>query len=163
MENLWAPWRLDYIKSEKVDGCFLCQALASDEDRESLLLKRGLRCGVMINRFPYNNGHLMVFPYRHTHDVVELNPAEDEETAALVRLSVKILRKHLRPEGFNIGINLGKVAGAGLEEHLHTHIVPRWTGDTNFMPALAGIKVVPQALFALYDQLAPDFATGFTG
>ena len=163
MENLWAPWRLEYIKSEKVDGCFLCQALASDEDRELLLLKRGQQCGVMINRFPYNNGHLMVFPYRHTHDVVELSPAEDEETAALVRLSVKILRKHLGPEGFNIGINLGKVAGAGLEEHLHTHIVPRWTGDTNFMPALAGIKVVPQALLALYDQLAPDFATGFTG
>ncbi len=158
MDNLWAPWRLDYIKSEKDDGCFLCRALASDADRDSLLLKRGQHCGVMINRYPYNNGHLMVFPFRHTHDLVDLTPEEEQESAQYVRLGVKILRKHLNPEGFNIGINLGKVAGAGLEEHLHTHIVPRWTGDTNFMPALAGIKVVPQSLLALYDQVAPDFA-----
>ncbi|MDA1043603.1 MAG: HIT domain-containing protein [Verrucomicrobia bacterium] len=158
MENLWAPWRLDYIKSEKEAGCFLCRALASTQDRETLLLKRGQHCGLMINRYPYNNGHLMVFPFRHTQDLLGLSPEEDRESAALVRMGVKILRKHLGPEGFNIGINLGKVAGAGLEEHLHTHIVPRWTGDTNFMPALAGIKVVPQSLHALYDQLAPDFS-----
>ena len=157
MENLWAPWRLEYIKSAKSGGCFLCDALASDQDRDLLLLKRGTFCNVMMNRYPYNNGHLLVFPTRHLHDVVELTPEEDLESAALVRASITILRKHLAAQGFNVGINLGKIAGAGLEEHLHTHIVPRWTGDTNFMPALADVKIVPQLLLELFDQLSPAF------
>ncbi len=158
MENLWAPWRLEYIKSNKPGGCFLCDALASDQDRDSLLLKRGSVCNVMINRYPYNNGHLMVFPTRHLHDVLDLTPEEDLETAALVRAGITILREHLAPQGFNMGVNLGKIAGAGLEEHLHTHIVPRWAGDTNFMPAVADVKIVPQSLLDLYDELAPSFA-----
>jgi len=112
----------------------------------------------MINRYPYNNGHLMVFPLRHLQDVVDMTPDEDLETAALVRACVSALRKQLAPQGFNTGVNMGKIAGAGLEEHLHTHIVPRWMGDTNFMPVLAGIKIVPQALLDLFDQLAPEFA-----
>lgn len=158
MDNLWAPWRLDYIKADKPDGCFLCEALSSSEDRDNLLLWRGKYCGIIINRYPYNNGHLMVFPLRHLHDVLDMTPEEDLETAALVRACVSALRKHLGPQGFNTGVNMGKIAGAGLEEHLHTHIVPRWLGDTNFMPVLAGIKVVPQALLDLFDQLAPEFA-----
>ncbi len=162
MNNLWAPWRLEYIKRDRGgDTCFLCGALASEQDRENLLLIRGKHCGVMLNRYPYNNGHLMVFPYRHVSDPADLTPEEDRETAALVRDCLRRLRSCLQPEGFNIGLNLGKVAGAGLEEHLHTHIVPRWTGDSNFMPVISDTGVVPQSLDALWEQLhAAGDATG---
>jgi ATP adenylyltransferase len=154
-DALWAPWRLEYICGEKPAGCFLCDALASDEDRRSLLLRRGETCAVIMNRYPYNNGHLLVFPNRHIRDLGEMTREERAESMDLVCDAVEALRATMRPEGFNVGVNLGRAAGAGLEGHVHTHIVPRWNGDTNFMPVLADTKVIPQALADLRDRIHP--------
>jgi len=157
MKKIWAPWRLEYIKSEKEEGCFLCRACAEREDRRNLLLRRGRTCALIMNRYPYNNGHLMAFPYRHQASIAEIGSEERLELMDLVDESIKVLSKTLNPDGFNVGFNLGQVAGAGLETHLHAHIVPRWSGDTNFMPVLGEVKVIPQALLDLYDLLAPEF------
>lgn len=155
MKRLWAPWRLKYIREEKEDECFLCRILAGDADRENLLLKRGPTCAILMNRYPYSNGHLMVCPNRHVADIDSLSSEERLETMDLVAAAVRALRETVQPEGFNVGINLGQAAGAGLEEHLHTHIVPRWTGDTNFMPVIGDARVIPQALQELWDRLLP--------
>ncbi|OQW96415.1 MAG: HIT family hydrolase [Verrucomicrobia bacterium A1] len=158
METLWAPWRIEYIKEVPKGGCFLCDILrAGGDDRVNLVLKRGTVCAVVMNRYPYNNGHLMVAPYRHVARLADLTPAERLETMDLLDLSVAVLTSAIRPDGFNIGINLGRVAGAGLETHLHTHIVPRWTGDTNFMPVIGDTKVIPQALDDLWVTLRAAF------
>ena len=159
MDQLWAPWRLKYILSDKSDGCFLCHSVSSAEDRDNLLLKRGSQCGVIMNRYPYNNGHLLIFPYRHVAEISDLTADERAETMDLLDTSIAVLKAAIRPQGFNIGINLGLVAGAGLEEHVHMHVVPRWSGDTNFMPVMADVKVIPQFLVELYDQLLPAFNT----
>jgi ATP adenylyltransferase len=154
---LWAPWRIEYIRSEKDNGCFLCDLFADTKDRENLLLLRGDTCAIVMNRYPYTSGHLMVAPYRH---VAELADLTDEEAQELHKLTVKataVLRELMNPEGFNIGINLGAAAGAGLKDHLHRHIVPRWVGDTNFMPVLSGSHVMPESLLATYDLLVPKF------
>lgn len=153
MDRIWAPWRLEYIRSEEDAQCFLCRTVDEDEDRENLLLKRGEACGVIMNRYPYNNGHLLVFPYRHVAELSDLNSDERLEIMNLVDQFIVCLKKSVKPDGFNVGFNLGKVAGAGLESHLHAHIVPRWNGDTNFMPVIGGTKVIPQALTDLYDEL----------
>jgi len=155
MKRLWAPWRLEYICKEKEDECFLCRILASDLDRENLLLKRGATCAILMNRFPYSNGHLMVCPNRHVANIDLLTPEEKMETMDLMADAIRALRETIQPEGFNVGINLGQAAGAGLKEHLHTHIVPRWTGDTNFMPVMDDVRVIPQSLLELWDQLYP--------
>ena len=154
---LWAPWRIEYIRGEKNDDCFLCQIFAAKNDRENLLLSRGKTCAVIMNRYPYNSGHLMVAPYRHTANLDGLTPEENLEMAELTALAVTVLRDVMTPQGFNIGINLGEAAGAGLKDHLHQHIVPRWTGDTNFMPVLGGPRVMPEALEATYDLLSKLF------
>jgi ATP adenylyltransferase len=153
MNRIWAPWRLEYVRSGDDDGCFLCRAVAEDGDRENLLLLRGLKCGVIMNRYPYNNGHLLVFPYRHVAEIADLERDERLEMMDLIDQSIEKLKAVASPDGFNVGFNLGKVAGAGLEEHLHAHIVPRWNGDTNFMPVLGDTKVIPQSLMDLYDEL----------
>lgn len=159
MDQLWAPWRLEYILSDKTGDCFLCHSVSTtDSDRENLLLKRGSRCGVIMNRYPYNNGHLLIFPYRHVAGIGDLSAAEKAEVMDLLDESVSVLTAEMHPDGFNVGINLGLAAGAGLEEHVHMHIVPRWNGDTNFMPVMADVKSIPQALTALYDQLFPVFS-----
>jgi ATP adenylyltransferase len=158
METLWAPWRIEYIKEAPKGGCFLCDILrAGGDDRANLVLKRGAACAVVMNRYPYNNGHLMVAPHRHVARLADLTPEERLETMNLLDLSVAALTSAIRPNGFNIGINLGRVAGAGLETHLHTHIVPRWNGDTNFMPVIGDTKVIPQALDDLWATLRPLF------
>lgn len=158
METLWAPWRIEYIKEAPKGGCFLCDILrAGGDDRANLVLKRGTACAVVMNRYPYNNGHLMVAPYRHVARLADLTPEERLETMDLLDLSVAALTSAIRPEGFNVGINLGRVAGAGLETHLHTHIVPRWNGDTNFMPVIGDTKVIPQALDDLWVTLRAAF------
>jgi len=157
MDRLWAPWRLEYILSDKTGGCFLCRSVSAAEDRNALLLKRGSRCGVMMNRYPYNNGHLLIFPYRHVAGIGDLTADERLETMDLLDESVAALTATMHPDGFNIGINLGLAAGAGLEEHVHTHVVPRWNADTNFMPVMADVKVIPQSLLELYNQLFPVF------
>ncbi|MBN1672276.1 MAG: HIT domain-containing protein [Kiritimatiellae bacterium] len=155
MERLWAPWRLEYVRKPDKGGCFLCRILASADEREELLLKRGKSCAVVMNRYPYNNGHLMALPIRHIADAGELTPEERLEMMDLTVDAIAALRKAVCPDGFNVGFNIGKVAGAGLETHLHTHIVPRWNGDTNFMPVLGDTKVIPQSLLELWDELKP--------
>ncbi|MFN8857623.1 MAG: HIT family protein [Planctomycetaceae bacterium] len=156
-DTLWAPWRLSYIKSPNRPAsghCFLCEYRDHPEqDRENLVLLRGNTCSVVLNRFPYNNGHLLVAPYAHKAHLTELSDSELLECSQYLREMTSVLSRAMSPDGFNIGLNLGKVAGAGLPGHLHWHIVPRWNGDTNFMPVLADVNVIPQSLEALYDLL----------
>ena len=154
---LWAPWRIEYIRNEKEGECFLCRIFAEQTDRENLLLHRGKTCAVLMNRFPYNSGHLMVAPFRHIAGLGDLTSEETLEMAALTARSVAVLGEVMVPQGFNIGCNLGAAAGAGLKDHLHQHIVPRWIGDTNFMPVLGGPRVIPEALEATYDLLVKRF------
>jgi ATP adenylyltransferase len=160
MEQLWAPWRLSYVANAKPptdnDPCFICRGLAETDDRANLIALRTELSVVVLNRFPYNNGHLLVAPRRHLGQLHQLEPAEVLDVQQTLTQMVGKLEKLMRPEGFNIGLNLGKVAGAGLPGHLHWHIVPRWNGDTNFMPVLGDTKVIVQALDALYEMLTAN-------
>lgn len=156
-DHLWAPWRLAYIKSEPPEDeggrCFLCRYREQLNDEENLVVMRSLSSIVVLNRFPYNNGHLLIAPLSHKGGLDELT---EEELLDLQKLIVQLtgrLRETLKPDGFNIGLNLGRSAGAGLPGHLHWHVVPRWNGDTNFMPVIADTKVMPQSLQALFDLL----------
>jgi ATP adenylyltransferase len=157
MKYIWAPWRIPYIKGKKPPGCFLCTNAAENRDRENHVLYRGKKNYIMLNKYPYNPGHLLVVPYRHTGSIEDLTAAERNEHFELVSRGVSVLKEELKPAGINFGANLGKVAGAGVEDHFHTHIVPRWNGDTNFIPVLADIRVVPQALADTYDALCGKF------
>src|SRR5580692_3722638 len=155
MDHLWAPWRLSYVAGAKppasVDSCFICDGLASDDDRANLIAWRTPLSVVVLNRFPYNNGHLLIAPRAHKGRLDELTADELLETMETVRRMVGVLDGLMKPDGYNVGLNLGRAAGAGLPGHLHWHIVPRWNGDTNFMPIVADEKVVVQSLDALYD------------
>jgi ATP adenylyltransferase len=162
MDALWAPWRMDYIKGEREEGCFLCRMLSEDRDEDNLVLFRGGECAVVMNRYPYNNGHLMITPRRHLRHLRDLTASEQAALMALTSRSVEVLRDAVNAEGFNVGLNLGRCAGAGLEDHLHVHVVPRWAGDTNFMPVLGETKVIPQALADVYRELAPRFRAAST-
>jgi ATP adenylyltransferase len=157
VEHLWAPWRVEYIQQEKPAGCILCDKPVEDNDARNYLLYRGENNFIMLNSFPYNTGHLMVAPYRHVASLEELTDAELHEHFEIVRLSIKVIRQVYNPDGFNVGINMGKVAGAGIDDHMHTHIVPRWQGDTNFMPVMADIKIVNEALAETYQRLKEQF------
>ncbi|MBI4722660.1 MAG: HIT domain-containing protein [Candidatus Stahlbacteria bacterium] len=152
--RLWAPWRAEYIYSSKSDVCIFCEAIAK---KDAFILSRGAKGFVIMNTFPYNNGHLMVAPYRHIANVEDLTGEEILLLFDLVQKSVRVLKAKMRPDGFNIGINLGKVAGAGVEGHIHIHIVPRWNGDTNFMPITAETKVISQSLEEAYKLLKEGF------
>ncbi len=159
MERLWAPWRMRYIRGEdKEDGCVFCLPTHDEEDERRLVLLRGDHSFVIMNRFPYNNGHLMVAPYRHTCDFGSLSDDEALEMHRLLALSRQILQDLMCPHGFNIGVNLGVAAGAGIADHLHMHIVPRWSGDTNFMPVFSDVRVVPQHLEETWRDLSKRFA-----
>jgi ATP adenylyltransferase len=157
MDQLWAPWRLAYVKNYRVpstnDSCFICEGLAGRDDRSNLIVLRTERSVVVLNRFPYNNGHLLVAPRAHKAGLDALDRGEIVETQETLRGMVRLLDGLMHPQGYNIGLNLGVVAGAGLPGHLHWHIVPRWNGDTNFMPVLADTKVIVQSLETLYDLL----------
>ena len=155
--TLWAPWRMAYIGGPRSEGCLLCDLPRERKDRESLILHRGPRTYVVMNRYPYNNGHLMIVPYRHCGDFCELSPEDSLELMHETQRATRILQRIFGAEGFNVGMNLGKVAGAGIVEHLHIHVVPRWMGDTNFMPVLADTKVMPDYLEATYEKLVPSF------
>ncbi|QPJ65484.1 MAG: HIT domain-containing protein [Candidatus Nitrohelix vancouverensis] len=157
MKQLWAPWRMEYIADNQTKGCIFCELPQSGEDEKNFILYRGDACFVIMNIFPYNSGHLMVSPYAHKNCVTLLTPAEKREIDYLVDKCVEISREINAPDGFNIGMNLGKAGGAGFEEHIHTHIVPRWIGDTNFMPVLSETKVHPEHLKATYAKLVPHF------
>ena len=158
MERLWAPWRLEYITQEKSGGCIFCEKPLVGDDRAVYIVRRSLRAFVMLNAFPYNNGHIMVAPYAHLADLEEL-PAETlHEMMDLTQQCTRALKSVFCPGGLNLGFNLGAAAGAGVRDHLHLHLVPRWQGDTNFMPVLDDTRVVPVALKELWRQLAPGFA-----
>ena len=173
-EQIWAPWRLAYIKRED-DGaepdhreltfsegaepnCFLCQAVADGDDRRRHVVYRGEQSITVLNRYPYNNGHLLVAPCRHRARLDQLTKAERAELTEAMTRMVGLLEKVLSPQGFNVGLNLGQAAGAGLPGHLHWHLVPRWNGDTNFMPTLASVRIIPQSLEALWEALTVELA-----
>jgi len=156
MDHLWSPWRLDYVTSPKPSGgCVFCDARTS---RDPLIVFEGTAAYVILNRYPYNNGHLMVVPNRHLQTLVDLEADELGEIARLTRTAEAVLREAYRLEGINVGINLGKAAGAGIQEHLHVHLVPRWAGDTNFMTAVGQTRVLPEDLPSTASRLAPIFA-----
>jgi len=157
MKHLWAPWRMDYILEKDSEGCILCKKVAENSDRKNLVLHRGCYCFIIMNKFPYNNGHLMIAPFRHVGSFEELKKREILELMNLLKESLLNLKKALNPDGFNVGMNLGKVAGAGIEDHIHIHVVPRWNGDTNFMPILASTKVMPDYLENTYELLKGYF------
>ena len=170
-DRIWAPWRLSYIVG-KADapsstqpaelppgadpGCFLCQCTVEGEERERSVLQRGPRSVTLLNRYPYNNGHLLIAPRTHVGRLEQLDTATQLELTETISRMILLLEKVLQPQGFNVGLNLGRGAGAGVPDHLHWHIVPRWTGDTNFMPVLAGIRVIPQSLDALWEALTQE-------
>jgi len=155
MERLWAPWRMEYIEGigESDNECVFCAKPAQDKDDENFILYRGEKAFIILNAFPYSNGHLLVAPYRHTADLCELGPEEMQEMMQLAGLGVRLLKETMRAEGFNLGMNLGRVAGAGIASHLHLHVVPRWSGDTNFMAACGETKVIPESLEATLKKL----------
>jgi ATP adenylyltransferase len=158
-ERLWAPWRLEYIKGAKTDECIFCTKPALGDDDEALIPVRGERCFVILNAFPYNNGHLMVAPFEHGGQLEEIEAETSLELIQLVQRSIKALARAYAPEGYNVGLNQGKIAGAGMADHVHFHVVPRWAGDTNFMPVLADTRVLPQSLRSSYEALRDAFNT----
>ena len=157
MKKLWAPWRIEYIRSPKEDGCIFCDKPAGDNDREDLILYRGEKVFILMNLYPYNNAHLMIAPYIHVDNTEELDADTYKEIMVLADQSMAILKETIDAQGFNFGANIGAAAGAGIEEHIHFHIVPRWAGDTNFMPVLGHTKVEVQGLQECYDLLRPPF------
>ena len=156
-ERLWAPWRLEYIRGPKDQECIFCRAAQSDDDEGNYVVHRGERAFVILNAYPYNNGHVMVAPYVHEPTIERLDEPTLLELMLLTRRSMAALRSAYGPEGFNVGINQGKVAGAGIEEHVHAHVVPRWGGDTNFMPVIGDTRVLPQSLADSWKELTQAF------
>lgn len=153
-ERLWAPWRLRYIeRKDGPPGCFFVELPKQDDDRGNLILFRGETAFVMLNAFPYTNGHLMIAPYRHTADIEGMSDPELLEINRLVARACGWIRKTYGPDGFNVGVNLGAAAGAGVPDHVHWHVVPRWSGDTNFMTTVGDVRVMPEDLTATYDRL----------
>lgn len=153
MKTLWAPWRMDYILSDKSVACIFCEKLKEDRDAENLILHRGTHHFIIMNAYPYNNGHMMVVPRRHTSNLTDWSPEERAEFLELADLGVETLKRTMNPDGFNIGINMGECAGAGIASHIHLHIVPRWSGDCNFMPVFADTRVIPEHIQATYEKL----------
>ena len=160
MEHLWAPWRLEYIKSaDEEGGCLFCAAAAGGDEAERLVVHRGEHAFVLLNKFPYSSGHFMVAPSRHTGDLASLEPEEVVEIHRLATDGIAALRELYAPDGFNLGWNIGRAAGAGIVDHIHLHVVPRWSGDTNFMPVLADVKVLPEHLLETARRLRAAWPT----
>ena len=157
-ERLWAPWRLEYIRGPKDEECIFCRAAEGDDDERNHVVYRGERCFVILNAYPYNNGHVMIAPFVHEPTIEPLDSATLAELMELAKRSAQTLREVYDPEGFNYGINQGKPAGAGIEEHVHMHVVPRWSGDTNFMPVIGNTEVLPQSLADSWHELREAFA-----
>lgn len=157
MKRMWSPWRIEYILSEKPEGCIFCDKPRQDADADNLILFRGRFCYIIMNRYPYNNGHLMVVPYEHVSMPYELSHDTLLEMTLQINMCLQVLAEAMQPEGFNVGMNLGEAAGAGIKDHLHAHIVPRWTGDTNFMSVLDDTRVIVEALEHCYQTLRPLF------
>jgi ATP adenylyltransferase len=160
MERLWTPWRRAFVEGATDNGsgeCFLCAKPAAHNDRANLIVWRGDCAYAMLNLYPYNSGHLLIAPYAHTADLAALDASIAQEMMRLTQRCVDVLQRGYRPDGFNVGMNLGKPAGAGVPDHLHIHVVPRWNGDTNFMPVVGDTKVLPETLDQTYDRLEPLF------
>lgn len=157
MKQLWSPWRIDYILAPKPDECVFCVPATREEDEERLILARGKRSFVLMNKFPYNNGHLLVCPYRHIQSIEELDEDESAEIMGFLKRCSAILKDHFHCEGINIGLNQGKAAGAGIGEHLHFHLVPRWNGDSSFIAAIGDVRTIPQHLAETWKALKPLF------
>ena len=158
--RIWAPWRLDYVKDaakDQEEECIFCAKPAQDDDRENLIVHRGKRCFVLLNIFPYTNGHLMIAPYEHLGRLQELDAETTAEMMSLAQQAIGRLEESYEPHGYNVGFNQGRVAGAGFEHHIHMHVVPRWGGDTNFMPVIADTRVMPQSLEESYEALRGGF------
>ena len=160
MKHLWSPWRLEYLTAPEMEGCIFCHAAESKVDRENLVLFRGERAFLILNRYPYNNGHFMSVPYNHVPGLEDLDPSTLTEMMLLVNRGLAALRACMRPDGFNVGVNLGRIAGAGVADHVHVHAVPRWAGDTNFMPVVGDMRVVPQTWLQTYDDLKSALEDG---
>ncbi|MBN2438475.1 MAG: HIT domain-containing protein [Deltaproteobacteria bacterium] len=154
MDTIFAPWRAAYIRGEKPEGCVLCRDSIRGEE---LVVCEGKSGFIMVNRYPYTGGHLMIVPFRHLSRLSDLSPAERAELFTFMDLAVRVLTEAMNPEGFNIGMNLGKVAGAGIDDHLHIHVVPRWGGDTNFMSVIGGVRVIPEDVSGTARELRPYF------
>ncbi|MBC8478577.1 HIT domain-containing protein [bacterium] len=160
MEKLWAPWRMRYLEQiDRPEGeeCIFCSKPQQETDRDNLLLYRAEHAFVLMNLYPYNNGHLLIVPYRHSGDLVSFSAAELGECQQLLQHSMRVLNRAWQPQGFNIGLNQGRCSGAGIDQHLHYHIVPRWNGDTNFMPLFSETKVISHELAGTWDKLQPLF------
>lgn len=157
MKRIWSPWRMQYILDEKPEGCIFCTKPNESRDAENLILFRGEHCYVMMNRYPYTNGHLMVIPYEHADLPGKLSVPAQIELMSQISMCVEVLQECMNPDGFNIGMNLGTSAGAGIKDHLHAHVVPRWMGDTNFMPVLDDTRIIVEALEESYARLKPLF------
>ena len=159
MNHLFATWRMDYIAAPRHEGCIFCDFPAEGRDKERYILDRGENCFVILNAYPYNPGHMMVAPFRHTNVYESLTVEEHLEMSRLTAVAIGTLKRVMSPDGFNIGMNLGKTAGAGIADHLHLHVVPRWNGDNNFMPVLTDTRVVPESLDATYNKLKESWGT----
>src|SRR5579859_2366037 len=156
MKQLWAPWRMEYIADSKpAPGCIFCAMAHAQDDEKNYIVFRADRCFVVLNLYPYNSGHLMVVPYQHVAQVPDVEADTGAQIFAIAQLAIRALNDVMKPDGFNAGFNQGKVAGAGIRDHIHLHVVPRWDGDTNFMPVLAGAKVMPELLSDTADKLRP--------
>ena len=158
MQVLWAPWRMAYIGAPKEPGCIFCTLPAAEDLKAALVLARTPHAAVLLNRFPYGNAHIMIAPRRHTAELSALPPDEYGELSEVLRRSMTLLQETFHPDGMNVGMNLGSAAGAGITEHLHWHVVPRWNGDTNFMPLIGEVRCIPEHLEALWERLRPVFA-----
>lgn len=154
MDKLWAPWRMDYVAKPKIKGCIFCRIAKARNDKKNYIFIRSQFCFAVLNRFPYNNGHIMVVPYKHTGDLLKLTSPEILDMHKILEKSIRLCDKILSPHGYNIGLNVGEAAGAGIGKHLHLHLVPRWKGDVNFMPITANTKIIPQTLEQFYSLIA---------
>ena len=158
MERLWAPWRMEFIRNvEETQGCFLCAAAEATDDHEGHVVRRGNTCLCLLNLYPYNNGHLLIAPFRHEGALEALTAEERNEIMAMTVEAKLTLDKAVGAQGYNVGVNLGRVAGAGLEEHFHLHVVPRWSGDTNFITTVGSTKVIPEALESMWSLLSKEW------
>jgi ATP adenylyltransferase len=158
MDQLWAPWRMAYLAAEPVTGCIFCQKASEDRDIDNGILKRGTTCFVMMNAYPYNPGHLMVVPYAHVDGITKLDSTELADLMQVTKEALVAIEACMSPNGFNIGINQSRSAGAGIADHCHQHVVPRWSGDTNFMTSVANTKVLPELVDDTYSKLLPFFS-----
>ena len=159
MKRIWAPWRMGYILGNKQAGCVFCQALRANKDAANHILCRSTKSALMLNLYPYTNGHMMVVPFLHTGELLDLDGETLADMMALTQQAVRLLREAMAPHGFNLGLNLGQAAGAGIQDHVHIHIVPRWENDTNFMPVLGDVRVIPESLDATYEKLEAALGT----